>query len=97
MAMAGAVIRNDLVRLLAERRWTDDMLAERAGVGRSHVTQLKNGRALPRVATALRIAGALGLTVEAVFPPGSSSRRRRGRRSNHPLRGDAPAATTSPR
>jgi len=41
------------------------------------VNQLKNGRALPTVATALVIAEALGVTVDAVFPPGSVVRRRR--------------------
>ncbi|MCW5892923.1 MAG: helix-turn-helix domain-containing protein [bacterium] len=68
--------RNALVRLLAERAWTDAELAERAGLDRAHLNLLKNGRALPTVATALAIARALGVSVAAAFPPGSSTARR---------------------
>ena len=63
-----ALTRNALVRLLAERSWTDVELAARAGLDRAYVNQVKNGRALPTVATALALAGALGLPVAAVFP-----------------------------
>jgi transcriptional regulator with XRE-family HTH domain len=72
---------NDLPRLLAVRGWTDGELAARAGLDRAHVNQLKNGRALPTVATALAIAGALGLPVAEAFPPGTTVRRRRHRRA----------------
>lgn len=71
------MIRNALLRLLSERGWTDVELAARTGIGRPHVNELKNGRAMPRVGTALRIAAALELPVAAVFPPGSSDARRR--------------------
>src|SRR5947199_132727 len=74
----GAGVRtNDLSRFLAARGWTDGQLAARTALDRAHVNQLKNGRALPTVATALVIAEALGVTVDAVFPPGSVVRRRR--------------------
>ncbi len=69
--------RNTLSRLLATRGWTDGELASRVALDRAHVNQLKNGRALPTVATALAIAGALGVALEAVFPPGSVVRRHR--------------------
>src|SRR5262249_19270465 len=72
-----ALTRNALVRLLAERSWTDVELAARAGLDRAYVNQVKNGRALPTVATALALARALGLPVAAVFPPGSSDPRLR--------------------
>ena len=68
--------RNALPRLLAARGWTDACLAARARLDRAHVNQVKNGRALPTVATALAIAGALGVPVATAFPPGSSARRR---------------------
>ena len=71
------VRRNTLSAVLAARGWTDAELASRAALDRAHVNQLKNGRALPTVATALAIAGALGIAVDAVFPPGSVVRRRR--------------------
>jgi transcriptional regulator with XRE-family HTH domain len=69
--------RNALGRLQAARGWTDRTLAERARLDRAHVNQVKNGRALPTVATALAIAEALGVPVATVFPSGSAARRRK--------------------
>jgi transcriptional regulator with XRE-family HTH domain len=63
--------------LLAARGWTDGEAARRAGLDRAHVNQLKNGRALPTVATALALARALGVPVATVFPPGAARRPRR--------------------
>lgn len=73
-------MRNALPRLLALRGWSDLDLAARAGLDRAHVNQVKNGRALPTVATALAVARGLGVPVAVAFPPGSSSRRRPVRR-----------------
>jgi transcriptional regulator with XRE-family HTH domain len=70
------MMRNAVSRLLAARRWTDARLAAAAGLDRAHVNQVKNGRALPTVATALAVAAALGVPVATAFPPGSSARRR---------------------
>ncbi len=69
-------MRNAVSRLLAARGWTDGRLARRTGIDRAHLNQVKNGRALPTVATALAIARALEVTVADVFPPGASARRR---------------------
>jgi transcriptional regulator with XRE-family HTH domain len=69
------VNRNALCRLLAARGWSDVELAARAGLDRAHVNQLKNGRALPTIATALALARALGIDVASIFPPGWSARR----------------------
>src|SRR5262249_35568211 len=41
-ALVPALIRNALVRLLAERGWTDAELAARAGLDRAHLNQVKN-------------------------------------------------------
>ena len=60
---------NALPRLLSARGWTDAELAARAGLDRTHVNQVKNGRARPTVATALAIARALGVPVAVAFPP----------------------------
>jgi transcriptional regulator with XRE-family HTH domain len=61
--------RTGLGPLLADRRLSDVQLACAAGLDRAHVNRLKNGRTRPSVATALAIAGALGVQVAAVFPP----------------------------
>jgi len=72
-----ALTRNALVRLLGARGWTDGQLATRAGLDRTHVNQIKNGRVTPTVATALALARALGVPVSTVFPPGSAGWRAR--------------------
>jgi transcriptional regulator with XRE-family HTH domain len=72
--------RNAVARLLAARGWGDAELAARAQLDRAHVNQVKNGRSLPTVATALAIAHALGVGVAVAFPPGSSGERRSPRR-----------------
>jgi transcriptional regulator with XRE-family HTH domain len=77
--------RNAVARLLAARGWTDAQLAARAGIDRAHLNQVKNGRALPTVATALAIAHALGVPVASAFPPGASARRRPARAARQPL------------
>jgi transcriptional regulator with XRE-family HTH domain len=74
-----------LLALLAERGWSDVELAARAGLDRAHVNQVKNGRALPTVGTALAIARALGVPVAEAFPPGSTARRRRPRHIMSPF------------
>ena len=68
--------RNAVGALAAARGWTDAELAARAGLDRAHVNQIKNGRALPSVATAMALARALGTPVATVFPPGSAATRR---------------------
>jgi transcriptional regulator with XRE-family HTH domain len=76
-----ALIRNALVPLLGARGWTDGELAGRAGLDRTHVNQIKNGRVSPTVATALALARALGVPVATVFPPGSGAWRARAARA----------------
>ena len=80
-------MHNALSRLLADRGWSDRTLAARARLDRAHVNQIKNGRSLPTVTTALAIARALGVPVATAFPPGSSAPRT-GRRAR-PARPDA--------
>ena len=77
-----ALIRNALVRLLAERGWTDAELAARTGLDRAHLNQVKNGRVLPTVATALVLARALGVPVATIFPIDSTARIPRPARRN---------------
>jgi transcriptional regulator with XRE-family HTH domain len=71
------VNRNALARILASRGWSDVELAARAGLDRAHVNQVKNGRAMPTVATALALARALDVDVSTIFPAGWSTPRRR--------------------
>jgi len=75
------VNRNALGRVLATRGWSDVELAARAGLDRAHVNQVKNGRAMPTVATALALARALGVAVSTIFPAGWSTPRGRSDRA----------------
>ncbi len=70
-----ALTANRVGRLQATRGWSDVVLAARAGLERAHLNQIKNGRTLPTVATALALARALGVPVAVLFPPGSCARR----------------------
>lgn len=58
----------DRIRALREAHgWTHQELATRAGVSRQLVGAMESGRHVPNVAAALRVAGALGVTVEELF------------------------------
>lgn len=56
------------VREARERRgWTQQELADRAGVSRAGVSAIEMGRLIPSTAAALALAGALALRVEDLF------------------------------
>lgn len=65
LAMSGERIR----RLREERGWSQRELAEKAAVSRQLIGALESGRHTPAVDAALRLAGVLGTTVEALFAP----------------------------
>ena len=47
--------------------WTQGELAERIGVSRKTVNTVENGVFIPSTVVALKLAGALGCTVEELF------------------------------
>ena len=63
-----ATIHNDVRRLRFENgEMTQQELAERIGCTRQTVIMLEQGRYVPSLALALKIAHAFGTTVEEVF------------------------------
>lgn len=60
-------VTNCISRLAAQADLTDAQLATRAGVSRSHLNRIKNGRATPNVDTAVAIAHVLGKPTRVVF------------------------------
>ncbi|MEO2167380.1 MAG: helix-turn-helix transcriptional regulator [bacterium] len=60
-------IHNSLSRILSEREVADRELAALTEMDAGHVNRIKNGRVVPSVTTALRLARALGLPVESLF------------------------------
>ena len=60
-------LRNSLRELRAERDLTQAALAELVGVSRKTVNTIENGVFVPSTVLALKLAQALGLTVEDLF------------------------------
>jgi putative transcriptional regulator len=59
---------NNRLRLLrAERRWSQQDLAERLGVSRQSVNAIETGKYDPSLPLAFRIAELFGLLIEEVF------------------------------
>ncbi len=62
--------RANLVRhLRTERGWSQQEIADRAGISRQVVASIEADRHAPSVTVALALAEALGTTVEAIFAP----------------------------
>lgn len=60
---------SSLERFRQDRGWSQQALADRAAVSRAQVSAIERGRLVPSVSAALRIAAALGASVETVFGP----------------------------
>ena len=65
--MAEETLRNTLKVQRAIRDLTQAELAELAGVARRSVNAVETGRMVPSVRLALKIAHALGVSVETIF------------------------------
>jgi len=64
--MAGE-LKNTLKVQRAIKDWTQADLAERARVTRKSVNAIETGRMVPSIVLALRLAGALEVSVETIF------------------------------
>ena len=60
-------LRNTLKVQRARLDWTQEELARRVGVTRKTVNTIENGVYVPSTVLALKMARALGVTVEALF------------------------------
>jgi transcriptional regulator with XRE-family HTH domain len=58
---------NCVGRMLFLRGLTDDELADRVGLSRAQLNRIRNGRAVPRVRTAIALAEALQCRVRDLF------------------------------
>lgn len=66
-------IVSSLANTRLARGWSQAALAERAQVSRAEISAIETGRLMPSVTVALRLAAALGSTVEALFGAGDAS------------------------
>jgi putative transcriptional regulator len=66
--MGNAMIRNNIRRLRFDRNeMTQEELASRAGCTRQTIIALEQGKYVPSIELAFRIARAFGVTLEEVF------------------------------
>jgi len=61
------VLRNRLNRILHDRGLAEGEVAMVARLDQGHLNRIKNGRVKPTLVTALRIANALGTSVNQLF------------------------------
>lgn len=61
------MLRNRIGWYASRASLPDAALARRAGLSRAHLNRLKNGRAVPRVGTAIALARALHLAVSQLY------------------------------
>jgi putative molybdopterin biosynthesis protein len=61
-------LRPGLRELRLRRGWTQERLGREAGITRQSYAAIEAGRSVPSTEVALRLAGALGATVEELFP-----------------------------
>lgn len=66
-AMGRQPVLNALKETRTSRGMTQERLAELTGLARQSVISIERGRFLPTIETALRLAGALNVTVEDLF------------------------------
>jgi molybdate-binding protein/transcriptional regulator with XRE-family HTH domain len=62
-------MKTALAQLRRDRGWTQEDLADKSAVSRAEVSAIETGRLMPSVAVALRLAAALGQSVEQIFGP----------------------------
>lgn len=60
-------VSNRLNQILVEKSVPERELAEATDLDVGHVNRIKNGRTVPNIVTALKLAHALGMPVEELF------------------------------
>ncbi len=62
--------RTDLINAaMGARRMTAEVLAEKTGIGLTTISAIRNGHSNPTTTTLLKIADALGLSMQELFTP----------------------------
>jgi DNA-binding XRE family transcriptional regulator len=64
---ASKLLHNRISWFAAQAGLPDAAVAARAGVSRAHLNRIKNGRAVPRVGTAIALARALHVKVAQLY------------------------------
>lgn len=79
-------IAANIRRIRQRNKWTQEQLAEAAGLETRYVQTLESGRANPSAAVLIAVAEALEVTPGALFRPALLGARQRGRPAVKPSR-----------
>ncbi len=60
-------MKNNLQKIRWEKNWSQKTLSQKSQVPQSVISSVENGLTLPSLMTALRLAKALGVSVEDIF------------------------------
>ncbi len=60
-------MKNNLQKIRWEKNLSQKTLAQKSGVPQSVISSVENGLTTPNLTTALRLAKALGVSVEEIF------------------------------
>lgn len=58
---------NNLKNIRQKKKLSQKSLADKAGISRVHLTQIENGKAIPSISVARKIADALNCEIETIF------------------------------
>lgn len=58
---------NSVKEMRQKLQLTQESLAKKAGISRVHLSEIENGKAIPSIIIAHRIAKALNVKIEAIF------------------------------
>jgi transcriptional regulator with XRE-family HTH domain len=56
-----------IISLRAEKKWSQEVLAERTSIQRSYIADLERGSRNPSVRTLVKLANGLGVSVQSLF------------------------------
>lgn len=62
-------MKNKLRELRAERKWSQEKLAEKAGVSRQTINAIENQKYDPSLPLAFTLSNIFGLKIEEIFTP----------------------------
>lgn len=60
-------MKNNLQKIRWEKNLSQKTLSQKSGVSQSVISSVENGLTTPNLSTALRLAKALGVSVEEIF------------------------------
>ena len=60
-------LRNIIRKVRTEKKWSQGQVAERTGVARQTINAIENGRSVPTLELAMKLARAFGRPIEELF------------------------------